>query len=71
MSALGQKRTLHPPSVMSALLPKADIAGHDRDVRFVPVSLFDNLVRLRRKTWRYFDAERLGGLEVDNEFKLG
>src|SRR5262249_14053649 len=35
MSALGQKRTSEVQS-MSALPPKADIAKHRRDVRFVP-----------------------------------
>jgi hypothetical protein len=33
MSALGQKRTLRRARAMSALLPKADIAKRDRDVR--------------------------------------
>jgi len=36
MSALGQKRTLERLHMMSALPPKADIAEHRRDVRFVP-----------------------------------
>jgi hypothetical protein len=36
MSALGHKRTLEQVRVMSALPPKADIAGRDRHVRFVP-----------------------------------
>jgi hypothetical protein len=36
MSALGQKRTLRLVSLMSALPPKADIAGRQLDVRFVP-----------------------------------
>jgi hypothetical protein len=36
MSALGQKQTFRYGSVMSALPPKADIAGRDLDVRFVP-----------------------------------
>jgi len=36
MSALGHKRTLRLASPMSALLPKADIAGRPLDVRFVP-----------------------------------
>ena len=37
MSALGQKRTFGPFIAMSALPPKADIAGRDEDVRFVPI----------------------------------
>jgi hypothetical protein len=36
MSALGQKETSHSVSIMSALLPKADIAEHDSRFRFVP-----------------------------------
>ena len=36
MSALGQKRTFWPFIAMSALPPKADIAGRRLDVRFVP-----------------------------------
>jgi hypothetical protein len=38
MSALGQKRTLPRLRVMSALPPKADIAGRQLDVRFVPIT---------------------------------
>jgi hypothetical protein len=36
MSALGQKRTFLEVCAMSALPPKADIAGRRLDVRFVP-----------------------------------
>ena len=36
MSALGQKRTLRLVRLMSALPPKADIAGRQLNVRFVP-----------------------------------
>jgi hypothetical protein len=36
MSALGQKWTSNWRPLMSALPPKADLAQHDRDVRFVP-----------------------------------
>jgi hypothetical protein len=35
-SALGQKQTWHPEIATSALPPKADIAGRQLDVRFVP-----------------------------------
>jgi hypothetical protein len=38
MSALGQKQTSHRLRVMSALPPKADIAGRQLDVRFVPIA---------------------------------
>jgi hypothetical protein len=40
MSALGHKRTLKYFSVMSALPPKADMAQHGHDVRFVPDAIF-------------------------------
>jgi len=36
MSALGQKQTLGKVRLMSALPPKADIAGCREHVRFVP-----------------------------------
>jgi hypothetical protein len=36
MSALGQKRTFFEVCAMSALPPKADIAGRQFNVRFVP-----------------------------------
>ena len=36
MSALGQKQTFVTLEPMSALPPKADIAQHGGDVRFVP-----------------------------------
>jgi hypothetical protein len=36
MSALGHKRPFCDFLPMSALLPKADIVQHDRDVRYVP-----------------------------------
>jgi hypothetical protein len=38
MSALGQKQTSDWRPLMSALPPKADIAGRDLDVRFVPLA---------------------------------
>jgi hypothetical protein len=36
MSALGQKQAFCSAAVMSALPPKADIAQHGGNVRFVP-----------------------------------
>jgi hypothetical protein len=36
MSALGHERTFRDFRMTSALPPKADIAEHDEDVRFVP-----------------------------------
>jgi hypothetical protein len=38
MSALGQKRTFSEVCAMSALPPKADIAGRQLNVRFVPLT---------------------------------
>jgi hypothetical protein len=38
MSALGQKQTSGNVWMMSALPPKADIAGLQLDVRFVPIT---------------------------------
>jgi hypothetical protein len=51
MSALGQKQTLTTTPAMSAIPPKADIAGRQLDVRFVPKAdihqLFDSMVGAR------------------------
>ena len=38
MSALGHKRIFCDAGAMSALLPKADMCGATRYVRFVPIS---------------------------------
>jgi hypothetical protein len=38
MSELGQKQTSRSEIAMSALPPKAAIAEHDQDVRFVPIA---------------------------------
>jgi hypothetical protein len=74
MSALGQKRTLPSAGAMSALPPKADIAGRQLDVRFVPIAdietLFDHLVSRDKKLRMKLQAERFGCLEVDHELKL-
>ena len=42
MSALGQNQTSNLRSLMSALPPKADIAGRQLDVRFVPKADIQN-----------------------------
>jgi hypothetical protein len=75
MSALGQKQTSRSQPVMSALPPKADIAGRQLDVRFVPetdqvrCSKFRPIRSPRRRrstaTW-HVEAQRLGGSEVDD-----
>jgi hypothetical protein len=41
MSAMGQKQTSRPEISMSALPPKADIAGRQLNVRFVPEADID------------------------------
>jgi hypothetical protein len=49
MSALGQKQTFRCASGMSALLPKADIAGRQLDVRFVPIADMRPLIQSPRQ----------------------
>ena len=76
MSALGQKQTSDWSRFMSALLPKADIAGRWLDVRFVPeadmftISL-DQLVGTQLNLTRNREADRLCSLEVDHQLVLG
>jgi len=71
MSALGQKQTLHRSIAMSAIPPKADIADHDPDVRFVPKAdiapSFDHVVRKCEHVGRNRDTECLGCLKIDGE----
>src|SRR5512132_1983160 len=59
---------------MSALPPKADMCGATRDVRFGPIAdmatLFDHLVSATGQRKRDGDAERLGGLEVQEQFNF-
>ena len=64
---------------MSALPPKADIAGCDLDVRFVPKAdigtslvcqLLDQLVGALLKIQRHVEAESLSGLKIDGQFVL-
>jgi hypothetical protein len=45
MSALGQKQTSGWRSLMSALPPKADIAGRPLDVRFVPKAAVSRCIK--------------------------
>ena len=60
---------------MSALPPKADIGTQPHDVRFVPkadiAALFDHLVGAGTHRWRYGEAKRFSGLEIDHWFVLG
>jgi hypothetical protein len=59
---------------MSALPPKADIAGKQLDVRFVPIpevtDLFDDFVGGDQKSRRYGEAEHLCRFQVERRFKL-
>ena len=59
---------------MSALPPKADMCSALADVRYVPIAdigrLFDHFVGASEQRWWYCKAERLGGLEVDDQLEL-
>jgi hypothetical protein len=64
MSALGQKQTFSRVRLMSALPPKADIAGRQLDVRFVPIVLQKSFCVLDHKIsepWARFSCKGLGG----------
>jgi hypothetical protein len=52
MSALGQKQKFSKVCAMSALPPKADISGRDRNVRFVPkADIQPSLANVYTLTW--------------------
>ena len=77
MSAWGQKPTSGEHNRKSALPPKADIRVAHCHVCFGPFSdsctaanesLFDNLVGGDKQSFWDRDAERLGGLEIDEQF---
>jgi hypothetical protein len=59
---------------MSALLPKADMCA-TRDVRYGPEADIAPLIRSphrrRSKARRHGEAERFGGLEIDDQVELG
>ena len=62
-------------SAMSALPPIADMDRASSDVRFVPIADIAPLIRSPRRRGRarlrHVEAERLGGLEIDDELVLG
>src|SRR5215471_18081765 len=74
---LGQKQTSRPAWTLSALPPKADIERHGWHVRFVPKAdscttakaSLDHLIGSSLQGKRNRQAERLGRLEIDDEFK--
>ena len=70
MSALGQNQTFRSAIGMSALPPKADMCGALAHVRLVPIADIAPFTRSphrrgRARRWEG-EAERLGGLEVDD-----
>jgi hypothetical protein len=71
MSALGHKQTFCGTLAMSALPPEADMCGATRYVRFVPIAdicLFDDLVSAPDQCMGNSDPERLGSLEIYDQF---
>jgi hypothetical protein len=67
----GTRAPVEEPSTAS----KADMCGAARDVRYGPIAdidtLFDHLVGARLHCRRHVEAERLGRLEVEDQFKAG
>ena len=75
MSALGQKQTSRPEITMSALPPKADIAGRKLDVCFVPKTdiergSLDDLVSQLHKGFAYRETKGFCGFEIDDKLEL-
>jgi hypothetical protein len=82
MSVLGHSRHNRrcPKSTFVRFTPLATLALQCSERSEVPLAtnapqqtapLFDHLVGERQKRRRYFEAERLGSLEVEYEFEFG
>ena len=77
MSALppnSDRKSGLPQRDMSALHPIADMCVAIADVCFGPIAdipLFDHFVGDLLKLARHIQAERLGGLQVDDQLELG
>jgi hypothetical protein len=52
---------------MSALPPKADIDRHLWNIRYGPNSIISSPLKMKR----HAKSQLLGGLEIDNQLKLG
>ena len=77
MSALGQKQTCAVQKRMSALPPKADMCGATSGCplsaksghRYQPYSIISSA--RSGESWGTVEAERLGGLEIDDKLEFG
>jgi hypothetical protein len=77
MSAYGTSRRKLTAGVRSASLRAPDSAGEARcfgvvpeaDLRRCEGQLFDHLVGAGEERWRHNEAERSGGLEVDDKLE--
>jgi hypothetical protein len=74
MAASDQKRRFDLLPATSSLPRTTDINRPARLVRFVPTTdiavSFDHLVGTGQKHWGHFQAERLCGLQIDDELEL-
>jgi hypothetical protein len=69
-------RRTQPEQLFSDLPPKADLTADIVDVSQVPLAdisaaSLDHLVGGYEQAGWHCEAKRLGGLEIDHEFKLG
>jgi len=75
---IADRESGHPQTVMSALPPKADMCSAVADVGYGPKAdscivtngLFDHLVSASKQWFGDREAQRFGGLEVDDQFDL-